>query len=152
MIIYVLVPTPAFVYVIPLKSFDWMVRTAAAVPPVLLIPSKGLLLLSGPLNVTRPPVALPNWLLLIVMAEVTAPELTIPVNAPVAVLIILFLMIFPDIVSVVTAEVLLMAVKAPVPAFEQAMILLLVIDKTPVAFVTAIPVTVEAPVLLCVQF
>ena len=121
-------------------------------PPVLLIPKR--LAELATLKVIRPfpTPAMPSWLLFILIAAVTAPALRIPVKALVPEDIEWLRIILPDMVSVETAAALLIAVKTPEPAWEQEIILLFVIDKTPVAFATVMPVKIEAPVPDTVQF
>ena len=81
------------------------------------------------------------------MAVGTAPELTIAVNAPVAAVLTWLLIILLFIFTVVKAIALLIAVKAPVPAFVPEIILLPEILSMPVPnVIVVIPVNIEAAV------
>ena len=86
------------------------------------------------------------------MAEVAAPELVIAVNAPVPDVILLLRMTLPVIFKVEGTAELLIAIKLPVPAFVQEIILLLVMLSTPEQFVFTMPDKTEAPVPDAVQF
>ena len=75
------------------------------------------------------------------MAVGTAPELTIAVNPPVATVLIWFLIILLLIFMVEKATALLMAIKAPVPAFVPEITLFPEIVSVPLpAVIVAIPV------------
>jgi len=90
------------------------------------------------------------------MAVGTVPELTIAVNAPVAAVLIKFLIILLLIFIVAKATVLLIAVEtavAPIPSFSPEIMLLPEIVSVPLPAVgVEIPVNIDAAVPPAVQF
>src|SRR6476619_1416736 len=90
-----------------------MLTLVVAVPPELKIP------VIAPddamVNISAPPVAFPNWFVLIFIAVAAAPVFEMPVNAPAAAVLVWLLIILEFILTVVAAAEFEIPDKIPVP-------------------------------------
>ena len=127
-----------------------MLTLVVAVPPEFKIP------VIAPddaiVNISAPPVAFPNWLLLMFIPVVAAPVFEIPVNPPVAVVLVWLLIILEFILTVTVAAILEIPEKIPVPVLIPDMMLLVLISRVPVLPEFEIPLKTEAPVPYTEQF